>query len=438
MTTENSVVEGKPSILSASLACWALLISMALSSVSNGLQGTLLGLRASFEGFDTATTGFIMSGYFVGFLVSSVLTPRLLERVGHIRVFAALASLASVAPLLHGTLVDPFVWFGSRLVTGFCFAGIFVIAESWLNDRATNETRGGLLSIYMIFNVGGMGLGPLLLNFLHPMTVSPFIFASVLISIAMIPLLLAASQAPNFEAPEKLSALALYRLSPLGLVAMVGVGMSNGALVGMGAVFADGIGMSIAQVSILISLVFLGSVLFQVPIGLLSDKFDRRLVITVVTFVAAALTAVGATLSLNEPTQIMGLFCIFGGLSFPMYSLCLSHANDRLNPKQMVAAGSTLLLAAGVGAITGPPGVSFAMNAYGTNGFLWYFVVVHCVIGVFALYRISSRGAAPSEDREATAFSPQTATFAPAFNMETIIEITESGDGPEEDSDGSS
>lgn len=432
MSSEKSTQVGKPSILSATIACWALLFSMGLSSISNGLQGSLLGLRANFEDFDTSTTGFIMSGYFAGFLLSSVLTPRMLERVGHIRVFAAFASLASVSPLIHGMMVDPYVWFAGRMVTGFCFAGIFIIAESWLNDRATNETRGVLLSIYMIFNVGGMGMGPLMLNLSHPMAVDLFVLASVLISIAMIPLLLAASSAPSFEAPEKLSVRALYKLSPLGVVGMVGVGMSNGALVGMGAVYADGIGMSIVQVSILISLVFLGSVLLQFPIGILSDKFDRRLVITVVTLAAAALTGVGAVMSLNEPTSIMALFCLFGGLSFPMYSLCLSHANDRLNPKQMVAASSTLLLAAGVGAIGGPPGVSFAMNYLGPNGFLWFFAVIHGAVGLFAIIRMSIRAATPLEDQEHTAFSPHAATMAPAFNVETILELTDSDDGVSE------
>ena len=433
MSTENPTGAGKSSILSATLACWALLISMALASVSNGLQGTLLGLRASFEDFDTSTTGFIMSGYFVGFLLSSMLTPRLLARVGHVRVFAAFASLASVSPLLHGMMIDPYVWFGSRVVTGFCFAGIFVIAESWLNDRATNETRGVLLSVYMIFNVGGMGLGPLLLNLSHPMAVDLFVVASVLISIAMIPLLLAASEAPSFESPEKLTVRTLYKLSPLGVVGMVGVGMSNGALVGMGAVFANDIGMSIAEISILISLVFMGSVALQFPIGILSDMFDRRIVITFVTMAAAALTGFAAMLShqaLNDPKVVMALFCVFGGLSFPMYSLCLSHVNDRLNTKQMVAASSTLLLAAGAGAIVGPPSVSYAMSYMGPNGFLWYFVVVHLAIGAFALYRMSIRAATPLDDQENTAFSPHAATFAPAFHVETVLEITENTEEP--------
>ena len=432
MNTSNTDNTPPSSVLSATAACWALLFSIAICSVSNGLQGTLLGLRANFENFDTTTTGYIMSGYFVGFLFSSILTPRMVARVGHVRVFAALASLASVAPLIHGMMVDPYVWFIGRMFTGFAFAGIFIISESWLNDRATNATRGVLLSIYMIMNVGGMGGGPLLLNFSHPMSLDLYVVASVLISVALIPLLLAASPAPNFEAPEKLGIFALYKLAPLGVVGMAAVGMSNGALVGMAAVYADGIGLSIAQVSVLISLIFAGSVLLQFPIGMISDRFDRRVVIAVVTFAASAVTGAGALLVVNDPIHTMILFCLLGGLSFPLYSLCISHANDRLNTKQMLAASSTLLLAAGVGAIGGPPGASLALNHFGPTGFLWFFCVVHGAMGVFALYRMTARAGTPIDEQENMAFAPHAAVVAPAFSTDTILEIVDGHDTSEE------
>lgn len=416
------------SVLSATAACWALLFSIAICNISNGLLGTLLGLRANFEGFDTTTTGYVMSGYFAGFLFSSILTPRLVSRVGHVRVFAALASLTSVAPLVHGMMIDPYVWFAGRMVTGFAFAGIFIIAESWLNDRATNATRGVLLSVYMIVNVGGMGAGPLLLNFSHPMSLDLYVVASVLISVALIPLLLAASPAPAFEEPEKTGIFALYRLAPLGVIGMVIVGMSNGALVGMAAVYADGIGMTIGQVSVLMSLIFLGSVLLQFPIGMISDRFDRRRVIAAVTSAASVVTGLGALFAVNDPLYTMALFCIFGGLSFPMYSLCISHAHDRLNTRQMLAASSTLLLAAGIGAMGGPVVASFFLNRIGPTGFLWFFCVVHGALGVFALYRMTVRAGIPAEEQENTAFTPHAAVVAPAFSTDTILEIVESGD----------
>lgn len=424
------------SIMSAAAACSALLLSMGIVMLSNGLQGTLLGLRATFEGFSTETTGFIMSGYFAGFAAGSLLAPKLVQRVGHVRVFAALASLASVVPLLHAMIIEPYFWFGGRLFTGFAYAGIYVVAESWLNDRATNETRGKLLSVYMIINMGAVGAGPLLLNFSHPFAVDLFVLASVLVSLALIPILLAASPAPNIEAPEKLSIMALYRLSPLGVIGIAATGMSNGALVSMGVVFADGMSFTLAEVSVFVALIFFGSAVFQFPIGMMSDRFDRRMVITVVTLLAAITPFVAISFSLASTLSLMIVFCIFGGLTFPMYSLCISHANDHLTSKQMLAASSTLVLASGAGAVLGPPGASYAMAHMGTDGFLWYFVAAHSGIGLFAIYRMTRRAPIPLEEQENVAFSPQPASLAPAFLAETILEMTESASDPKDDTPG--
>ena len=423
----------KSSILSATAACWALLVSMCIVMLSNGLLGSLLGLRATFEGFDTATTGYIMSGYFIGFAGGSQIVIKLIQRVGHVRVFAALASLASIVPLIHSVFIDPYLWFAGRLLTGFSFAGIYVVAESWLNDRATNETRGKLLSIYMIVVIGGMGGGPLLMNIAPLSGVDLFILASVLISIALIPILLAASPAPSFETPDKLGPIKLYKLSPLGISGSFTVGMSNGAIVGMGAVYAHSLGFTIAEISILISLVFLGSVIFQYPIGMLSDRFDRRKVIVGITF-CAALVPLAAVLNDDYSFKsLMVIFFAFGGLSFPMYSLCLSHANDRLSSSQMLAASSTLVLICGSGAVVGPPIASYAMAYWQGSGFLWYFVVVHFALGVFALYRMTRSSAIPLEDQENMAFSPHMGTITPAFTTETYQEISDGYENTEKD-----
>ncbi len=425
MSTSPPTGSNSSSLISATAACWALLLSIAVCSLSSGLQGTLLGLRANFEGFDTTTTGYVMSGYFVGFLFSSILTPRLVSRVGHVRVFAALASLASVSPLIHGMIIDPYIWFIGRIFTGFAFAGIYIISESWLNDRATNQTRGVLLSIYMIMNVGGMGGGPLLLNMSHPMALDLYVVCSVLISIALIPLLLAASPAPSFEEPEKLGLVKLYKLAPLGVVGMAVVGMTNGALISITAVYGDGIGMSIGEVSILVSLIFVGSVLLQFPIGILSDKLDRRVVIMAVTILAAVVAGVGAVFRIIDPLQTMILFCVLGGLALPMYSLCISHTHDRLTTKQMLAASSTLLLASGTGAIIGPPAATIAISNLGPTGYLWYFVITHGALGAYALYRMSVRGGTPLEEQENAAFAPHAGVVTPAFTADTILEIVE-------------
>ena len=211
-------------------SAWALLLGTGMLMLGNGLQNSLLGVRASLEGFETTTTGVIMSGYYVGFLAGSTLTPKIVKNVGHVRVFSALASLASAAVLLHAVFVNPVSWIGMRMITGFCYAGIYVVSESWLNQRATNETRGQLLSVYMVVLLGDMAVGQFLLNLAPPDGFVLFVVASVLISLAMVPIALTAGSAPAFEAPSRVSPWQLYKLSPLGMVGACLVGMAHGTL----------------------------------------------------------------------------------------------------------------------------------------------------------------------------------------------------------------
>ena len=204
--------------------------------LGNGLQASLLGIRAAAEQFTTETTGLIMSGYFLGFLAGAVITPRIVGNVGHVRVFAALASTASTAALVHAVFVDPLVWGVMRCATGFCYAGLYIVAESWLNDRSTNETRGSMLSVYMVVVLGGIAGGQFLLNLSDPNSFVLFVLASVLVSLALVPISVSVGPAPDFSAPTPVGIRALYRTSPLGVVGCLGVGVANGAIFSMGAV----------------------------------------------------------------------------------------------------------------------------------------------------------------------------------------------------------
>ncbi|MCK1788869.1 MFS transporter [Pseudomonas violetae] len=377
----------------------ALLLSMGLLMLGNGLQGSLIGLRASLEGFSTQVTGLLMTGYFIGFLAGSTLTPRIMAQVGHIRVFAALASLASSIVLIHSVFIDPWLWFGMRLVSGFCVAGLFIVAESWLNDSASNATRGQLLSLYMVITTGAMACSQLLLNLADPHSFELFVLISVLVSLALLPILLSATPAPSFAAPEYMSLLQLYRSSPLGIIGCMGTGMSIGAMLGMGVIYAQQMGLPLSQISVFMGLVFIGGVALQWPIGRLSDKHDRRSVIFVVTCLAAVTSLAAVALAGVSATGQLVVAFLFGGLAFPMYSLCVAHTNDALEPRQMVAASSNLVMAFGIGAAIGPSLAAAIMGGMGPDGFFWYLGGVHTAIGLFALYRMTRRSAVPLDEQ---------------------------------------
>ena len=265
----------------------ALLLGIALLMLGHGLQGTLLGVRANLEQFSATAIGLVMSGYYAGLLVGSLRVPVLVARVGHVRVFAALLSLGSTTILIQAMFVDPVTWFLMRLLTGYCFAGAFIVAESWLNGSASNEKRGQLLSLYMVVQMGFMAAGQFLLNLADPKGFDLFILVSVLISIAAVPMLLTAVAAPTVSAPRKIGLLGLYRLSPLGVVGIAAVGMANGGLYAMGPVFGNEEGLSVAAISVFMASVILGGVVLQVPIGRLSDRVDRRWVIAAVAMLTS-------------------------------------------------------------------------------------------------------------------------------------------------------
>ena len=409
------------SILTVVASTWALLLGIAFIMVGNGLQGTLLGLRASLEGFPTTATGVVMTGYYVGFVAGSTIVPKLLKNVGHIRVFAAMASLASGAVLLHGLWVHPAGWTLFRVLTGFCFAGLYVVTESWLNDAATNRTRGQLLSVYMVLVFSGMGGGQYLLLLADPQSFELFIVISLLVSFALVPIVLSVSPAPRFEAPSHLGWRELYAMSPLGVAGSAMVGMAHAALFTMTPVYAGLMELSIAQISVLMSAALMGGMSLQWPIGWLSDRFDRRSIITVVTF-AAALAALAAWW-MSGVSWIAFIACVFlfGGLSLPLYSLCLAHVSDFLEPRQIVSASATVVLVGGVGLCFGPLLASAGMSAAGPDGLFIHLALVHGSIGIFALYRMTRRSAPPLEDqRHYEAMSPRTSPIGAAIAMRQV------------------
>jgi len=379
-------------------ASWALLIGIGFMMLGNGLQGTLLGLRATMEGFPTFVTGIMMSGYFIGVFVGSMIAPKLVQRVGHIRVFAALASLASISILVHGLYVGPVTWFAMRLITGISYAGLFVVAESWLNDRASNETRGQVLSVYMMVTTLGLGCGQFLLNLADPMGVELFIMVSIIVSFGLVPILLTARPAPSFASTGKMSLLELYRASPLAVISNGLTGVAHGTIFGLGAVYARYELYDIELIPWFMASFLLGSLVFQWPIGWISDHVNRRVTMAGMSVVAIAACVAAIFLPKGE-TLFFAAIVILGGAAMPMYSMSIAYANDRLEPEQIVAASGSLVMVAGLGLSTGPIIVSFLMGQFGP---MFYFIGIASAFAMilgFTVYRMGITERVAPEDQ---------------------------------------
>ena len=369
---------------------WALMLGMLLLMLGNGLQGTLLGVRGSIENIDPSTMGYVMSAYFIGFLGGSKIAPVLLRRVGHVRVFAALASLASAAFILYAAVVHPIAWLLLRLIVGFCFSGIYVVAESWLNNATSNETRGQALSLYLMVQMSGIVLGQLLLNLADPAGYNLFVLITVLVSLSFAPILLSTSRAPVHETATPMSIRELIKASPLASFGSLLLGGIFAVLFGMASVYATERGLSIAQVSYFITAIYFGGLLFQYPIGYLSDRYDRRYLIIAVTAIGA-LAAVFALISGDSFVSLLVVALIIGGTSNPLYSLLLAYANDYLEVDQMAAASGGLLFINGCGAMTGPVVVGYVMERFGIH---WFFITIATLMSMicfYGIYRMTQR-----------------------------------------------
>lgn len=376
---------------------WPLFFGLSLIMLGNGLQGTLLGIRATIEGFDTSITGLIMSGYFIGLIIGCHYVPRMIEKVGHVRVFGALASVASVSILIQGVWIDPFFWWTMRLVTGFAYSGLFIVSESWLNDASDNDTRGQMLSIYMIISLGSMAGGQLLLNIASPEQIELFILTSLLISLAVVPLLISATHAPSIDTPESVGILQLFQVSPLGVFGMFASGISVGAFFGMGAVYTTTLGFSVKEVSFFMSSVILGGFISQYPLGWLSDRLGRRQVILNTCMVG---TILGFYAAFNETTGWLfyAFAILIGATLMPLYALCSAHVNDYLSPKQMVAASGTLVLVSASGAAIGSPIAALGMKFFGSGAFYGTIASTMLSVVIYTLWRSRQRDELQEED----------------------------------------
>ena len=407
---------------------WALLLGMMLLMVGNGLQSTLLGIRGEIEGFSTLEMSIVMSAYFLGFLGGSRMAPEMIRRVGHVRVFAALASFISAVLILFPTFAHPWVWIVGRVIIGFCFSGVYVTAESWLNNAATNETRGKALSLYLIVQMIGIVAAQALLVTADPSGYVLFIIPSVLVSISFAPILLSISPTPAFDATKPMSLKELAKNSPLGAVGMFLLGGVFSAQFGMSAVYGAAIGLSVGEISIFVGAFYVGATIVQYPLGWMSDRMDRRVLI----MVAALVGGVGALIGMAAGSNFWMLLVaatLVGGMSNPLYSLLIAHTNDFLDVEDMAAASGGMVFINGVGAIAGPVLTGWIMGTMGAQGFFLFIAALLLVMGGYAAYRMTRRATVAETGAYAPVLptsSPVAVEVAQEFAIETAQEEEES------------
>ena len=373
---------------------------MAILQLGGGLFGTLLSLRATLEGFPSEVIGLLMSAYYLGFLIGARLSLRFIQSVGHIRTFAACAGVVAVTALIHPIVVDPAVWAILRVVTGMALAGLFTVIESWLNGQASNEVRGRIFSAYMVINLLAMASGQLLLQVAVPSGFILFSLSAMLFALALVPISLSTIAPPEFApSATRLTFRHLYRESPIGVVGCFCVGLTNGAIWGLGPTFAHDAGFDTQYVSYFMVAIMLGCVSLQWPLGYLSDQMDRRFVIVGIAAVGSVASVLIALIGSHSDVALFGLATLFGGTVLSLYSICVSHTNDRVENSQTVATTSSLLLIFGVGAVIGPTIAGTVYEAAGPASMFFYFGAIEAALVCFALWRILIRRAAPSDEK---------------------------------------
>jgi MFS family permease len=402
-------------VLRAVLPVRSLLLAIFTLMAGGGFLATLTSVRLEQAGSSAMLIGAVGTAYFLGLTIGSLRAPRVIRRVGHIRAFAAFVSVFSASTLTYAIHRDPLLWAGLRFIDGLCVAGVFICLESWLNERAETRARGSVLAGYMIALYAGQALGQFLLNLSATRPSLPFLVASVLISLAAVPVVLTRISAPPPEEGTALSVRALYAISPLGIVGATVTGMMLGAFYALGAVYVRRLGMDLSATAVFMSIVIFGGVALQWPLGRLSDRFDRRRVM--VAALGGALAASLAIALVDTPgLPLLVLGAVFGGLSFALYPLCVAHTNDHLQPEQRVAASGGLVLLYSVGAVAGPVLGAAAMTLGGASG-LFLFTAT-CAGGTlaFGLWRQASTPPVPADQQQNYQALPRTTPMSAALD----------------------
>jgi len=373
----------------------SILFSYGLLLLANGLFMTLLGVRTQVEGFSANLTGFVVATYFCGLLLGGLFAARVVARVGHIRSFAAFASLMSASSLMHPIFVEAYAWMAFRLVAGFCMAGMIMVVESWLNESASNNTRGKILSIYMITNYFAAGCGNFLLTAGDPSNYELFSLASIIFSLSLVPVLLTRTKAPAPALSRRMHVWELYRIAPLGVVGVFCCGLVNASINGLGSVFATNIGFDSQQLATFMAVMVMSGLILQWPVGLLSDRIGRGPLLVYIPLIVA-LAAVWQIYAEGFHAVLVGAGFL-GAFVFTLYSLSAATANDRVTSSQRVQVAGALLITYGAGAIIGPVVASQFMSLLGPQGLFFYIALIEVILCSFSIITRKQRVGSPDK-----------------------------------------
>ena len=407
-------------MLSRIHSIFSLLLAIGILLIGNGLLSTALSIHAGLESFSDTVTGIIMSAFFIGFVIGSYICPRLISEVGHIRAFAVLAAFAAVSAILYGLIVDPVVWWFLRIISGITMVGLYLVVESWLITLIPAQYRGKMFSVYVAVTLFSLGIGQYLILVYGAGVLATYALCVIFFILALVPVSVTRLSQPAQVAVPKLILRRLLKISPLGVTGALVTGLGNGAFWGLGALYAHNMGYSEVEIAVFMSAIIFGGALLQVPIGIQSDRYDRRKVLMVVCFIASLMAFSIFIFSEISPLVLLLSAIFYGGFSFSIYSLSVAHTNDHIDHSEVMAATRGLLLINGVGAAIGPIIAGIFMQFIGPQGLMIYFSVVFLGLALFSLYRMGVSTPIPNEEQ--CDFLPMTRTGTAAVEMDPRAE----------------
>ncbi|WP_121061723.1 MFS transporter [Chachezhania antarctica] len=384
----------------------ALFLGLAFLLFAGGVNSLILPIRGELEGFTAASLGLLGTGWAIGYVLGCLRTAHLVARVGHVRVFGAMCAVATISVLLSLVFISPWVWIPLRGLSGFCFAGAAMVVESWLSDQADPKTRGKIFGIYTMVSLAATTAGQLALTMGDPSGFLFFVIAAIVYCMALLPTAVSAASNPTPLTTVKLDLPRLWRNSPIAVFAVLMVGVSNGAFGTLSAVYGARAGLEISDIAFFVALPVLAGALAQLPIGVLSDRMDRRVVLIGIAGVALAADAIFVFFIPEGVRANLIAASIFGAAVFSMYPIIVAHANDHAPPGTGIQVSGGLLLVFGVGTMVGPTAAGFAMTEFGNSSLFWITATAHALIILFGLVRLRVRTALPEEDKQAFRATP--------------------------------